>query len=131
MPKFSIDQIDKTQPVLLVEDEAYVATEIEQMLLELGFAEVEVCLTFSAATQRVAEGGFGLAIFDINVGGMLSYGLISETISTGCPVVMISGYFLGTGMADGRVFLAKPIDRKRLAGAIVQPHLALAARRAA
>lgn len=118
----SNDQIDLSTPVLLVEDEALIATDIELMLRGMGFETVFVCLTHRAAKDQVAEGGFGLAIFDINVGGMLSHGLISTVIGQGCPVVTISGYITGSDIDAGRVFLSKPIDSKRLEHAILEAH---------
>jgi DNA-binding NtrC family response regulator len=118
----TIDHIDKTVPVLLVEDEAFIATEIEQMLFNLGFEAVVVCLNHKTASEQVSTGGFGLAIFDINVGGMLSYSLISSVIAKKCPVVTMSGYISGADAFDGRVFISKPIDEKLLTHAIVDAH---------
>lgn len=112
----SLDQIDKTVPVLLVEDEAVTATHIESMLFDLGFETVTICLTHKAATLQLAAGQFGLAIFDINVGGMLSFGLISKAIAQKAAVVTISGYM--TGVDNGQVFLAKPIEAVALERAI-------------
>jgi DNA-binding response OmpR family regulator len=104
-----VNQIDNSARVLLVEDEAFIATDLEEMLSSFGFTEITICLTYSDAAEQVKLNDHGLAIFDINVGGMLSYGLISNAVSNGSAVVTISGYITESETMDGRVFLANDL----------------------
>jgi CheY-like chemotaxis protein len=112
--------------VLLVEDESLVAMLVEDCLVELGVARVEVVANLDAALLQVAEGAFDVAIVDVNLGGVLTYPLADALRARDIPFVFATGY--GTdGLRVGyenEVTLQKPFtmqDLTRALGRVYKP----------
>ena len=78
--------------VLLVEDEALIAFEAEDILAELGFSDIVVCSSFRAASEAIADRHFPIAVFDLNLNGTMSTPLIEEVCERGSRVVLTTGY---------------------------------------
>ncbi len=115
---FSTRPLDKSLPVLVVEDQALLALDTQDILGELGFCNVEICLNYDQARSSLLRNRYGLAVFDINLGGNLTFGLISMARRRGAVVVTMSGYLPGMKRVDEAILLAKPIDSGRLMRAI-------------
>lgn len=106
--------------VLVVEDEALVAFELEDMLHDLGFSEVTVCASYDEAERALDGGGFGYAVFDLNLSGVLSVPLVERAHAEGIRTIITSGYERSTvPAADLDVpRLTKPYDLAGLARAL-------------
>ncbi|WP_239025330.1 response regulator [Rhodoligotrophos defluvii] len=86
--------------VLVVEDEAMVAMLIEDMLLEAGCDNIEVCNRLGQAIRLLEGADFDLVILDLNLEGELTYPVADILMERGTPFVFATGY--GTSMLEGR-----------------------------
>ena len=109
-------------PVLLVEDEALIAFEAEDILMGLGFQDVVVCGTYDAASRAIAERDFPVAVFDLNLNGTYSTPLIEEVCRKGTRVVLTTGYAPSVaGVEDESVeHVPKPYTPERLENAVMR-----------
>ena len=124
--------------VLVVEDEALVAMQLEDMLDELGCVVVDVAGTVSRGVALAADAAVALdgAILDVNLGGEKVYPVAERLAARGVPFVFCTGYgvagiathfahgvadpgqalhdqgqlqaLLVSGLMGGRAFLAAP-----------------------
>jgi CheY-like chemotaxis protein len=78
--------------VLIVEDEAFVAMLIEDMLTELGFDIAGVASRVSAALPLVSTLNFDLAILDVNLAGEVSFPVADAIAGKGVPYMFATGY---------------------------------------
>jgi CheY-like chemotaxis protein len=110
--------------VLVVEDEALLALELEQVLTEAGYAVV-LAADGRGALARAAEPGGRLraAVVDLHLpGGMAGHEVIRHLRgrNPGLPVVVVTGYEPLAGQADLRGLgrptarLQKPCEPERL-----------------
>ena len=101
--------------VLVVEDEAVVAIDLEFALEELGHSVVGAG-RLSEAMSAVQSSDFDLAILDVNLNGEPSYPVASVLEAKGVPFVFVTGYGVD-GLEENwrhtRV-LQKPIQRDAL-----------------
>jgi CheY-like chemotaxis protein len=107
--------------LLLVEDEYLIALDTEQMLRDLGAAEVDVVGSFDDAHERAKNGRYDLAVLDVNINGKLSLPIAEALRAQGVPLVFATGYGrhdqpLGT--YEGSVCLGKPYTTERLRRAL-------------
>jgi len=107
--------------LLLVEDEYLIALDAEQMLRDLGAAEVEIVGSFEDAVERTKQGRYDIAVLDVNINGKLSYPLAEILKKRGIPVVFATGY----GRHDqpdatiaGMICVGKPYTTERLRDAL-------------
>jgi CheY-like chemotaxis protein len=105
--------------VLLVEDEAMVAIEMEDQLAELG-CEVATAMRLQPALALAAQQSFDLAILDVNLDGTLSYPLADWLAAQGVPYLFATGYgSAGIQPAySDRPAIRKPISVEELKRAI-------------
>ena len=103
--------------ILLVEDEYLIALDAAEMLSEMGASNVRVAGTFAEAEKCIAEGGFDVAILDVNLNGQLSVPLAQSLLSRGTPFVFTTGYSLRhrplPGLEDC-ICVSKPYTGDRL-----------------
>ena len=106
--------------ILLVEDEAFVALETEDMLADMGFSPVTVCASYDETEAVVANQNFPVAIFDLNLRGQRSTPLIRQMLSRGCRVVVTTGYERRVAELDNLEveFVPKPYASRDLSAAI-------------
>ena len=109
--------------VLLLEDEYLIALDAEQILTSLGTAKVEIVNTLEEATAAAANGGFAVAVLDLNINGRMSYPVAEALRQQTIPVVFATGYEMrsrqSTEFPDA-VYVTKPYTREALRDAIVQ-----------
>jgi two-component SAPR family response regulator len=77
--------------LLVVEDEALIAMEIEEMIAELG---AEVVGSFSRVTdalQALERETVAGAILDIQLDGETTLGLVDVLLERGCPILFVTG----------------------------------------
>ncbi|MEQ1954143.1 response regulator [Mesorhizobium sp. CN2-181] len=103
--------------ILVVEDEYFIAAELERALVAWG---ARVIGPFSRSEQaRVAlqQGQSpSAAVLDINIGGTLIYPLAEELRAAGIPVVFTTGYDVSVIPAEFKTIplLVKPIEFRQL-----------------
>jgi CheY-like chemotaxis protein len=77
--------------VLLVEDNAIIALNAEELLLEIGAKEVVVARTVSEAQSRCDEYEFDFALLDLNLGNETSIGIATRLQGAKIPFAFASG----------------------------------------
>lgn len=79
--------------IFLVEDEAFVAALLEDMLADFGCILAGSVATVSEALAAVeASVGFDAAILDVNLGGEKVYPVADILVSRGVPIVFSTAY---------------------------------------
>jgi len=110
------------QRVLLVEDEAMVAMLVEDMLLDLGFGEVQIVARLEDAIRMANSIPCDLAILDVNLKGVPSYPVAEILRRRGVPIIFTTGYGaegLDTASA-GTPVLQKPFQQDQLEAVVSQ-----------
>ena len=88
--------VDQAKRVLVVEDEAFIAFDLADMLEQLGYEDVVICNSYGSAEQAMQSEEFEIAVFDLNLDGKLSTPLIDRAAAKGMKVVIASGYEVET-----------------------------------
>ncbi len=79
--------------VFVVEDEALVAMNLEDMLMDLGCSIAATAMRIEQAEQLVAGGlECDAAILDVNLGGDMIFPLAERLREMGVPMVFATGY---------------------------------------
>ena len=107
--------------VLVVEDEALVALQLEDMLGELGCAVVGPASRVGQALQLLDQQQVDAAVLDLNIAGELVYPVADELTNRGLPYIFATGYGATALMAPyrGRPVLDKPYSRRELLQAML------------
>ncbi len=86
--------VEKSMPVLIVDDYKTMLRIIRNLLKQLGFENVEEATDGSAALRKMRERGFGLVISDWNMEPMTGLQLLREVRADGqlrdTPFIMIT-----------------------------------------
>ena len=77
--------------VLIVEDESLIAMMLEDFLESLGHGLAGTCETVPDALARVAEGGFDVAILDVNLNGQRVWPVADRLAAQGIPYILATG----------------------------------------
>lgn len=109
--------------ILLVEDEAIIAMDMEMTLEARGYSVLGPCNSLGAARDVLATHRPDLALLDVNLGhGETSFPFAEELRDAGVPVVFLSGYASGTVETPPRLAqaprLTKPVTEAALFAAI-------------
>jgi CheY-like chemotaxis protein len=104
--------------VLVVEDEPLVAMMVEDMLLDLGWIVVGPASSLEEALRRAAEGGFEVALLDVNLNGERSDPVAELLRARGVPLVFATGYGSSTATGPAEPVLHKPYRADQLAAAL-------------
>ena len=86
--------------VLVVEDEALVGMLLEDMLIDIGCAHVELLSRFADGLQAAETGNFDLAVLDVNLDGVPSFPIAEQLMARNSPLLFATGY--GAGGMDAR-----------------------------
>lgn len=108
--------------VLIVEDETIVSFLIEDMLGELGAAEVRHAAGVASALALVDERRPDAVVLDVNLGGEAVYPVAERLAARGIPFVFATGYGrqgLAPAWSD-RPTLQKPFPLEALAAAMAE-----------
>ena len=81
--------------VLVVEDEFLVALDIELMLHQCGCAVVGPIGDLATALRAAQEGGFDLALLDVNIGGQPVTAVAEAVQAQAVPMIFCTGYQAG------------------------------------
>ncbi|MDB5569264.1 MAG: two-component response regulator [Hyphomicrobiales bacterium] len=106
--------------VLVVEDDALIALDIEQMLLDLGDLIVTVVHDVASALAVLERERPDVGVLDVELGGQDSAPIAERLAAAGKPFVFLTGY-QSSHMARlrGALVLEKPFSAEAL-GAIVR-----------
>jgi CheY-like chemotaxis protein len=78
--------------ILIAEDEFLVAVLLEQDVTEAGYGVVGPFTGLPEALNAARDGGFDLALLDINMNGHMAYPLADELLARDVPFIFLSGY---------------------------------------
>lgn len=78
--------------ILVVEDEFFLALELEDELSRAGAEVVGPIPDLGEASRQIRADGFDIAVLDINLGGTLVYPLADELAAAGIPFLFASAY---------------------------------------
>ena len=79
--------------VFVVEDEALVALNLEDMLADLGCSGVVLAMRIEQALDTIEQGlAADVAILDVNLGGQPVFPVAERLAARGTPIVFATGY---------------------------------------
>lgn len=108
--------------VLVVEDEALVALNLEDMLNDLGCSVVGPAMRIAKALDMAALPGLDVAILDVNLAGTPVYPVAEALRTRGVPLVFATGYGRSGLPAEWHAFpiLQKPYTADEVLAAMRQ-----------
>ncbi len=80
-----------SRSVLIVEDESLIAMMLEDFLDSLGHQVAGTCDTVAGALTRVEQGGFDVAIVDVNLNGEQVWPVADRLAEKGIPYILSTG----------------------------------------
>ena len=108
--------------VLIVEDEWFLAADLQVALKSLGANVVALVGDLDEALDLLAHDGFDIAVLDINLRGRLAFGIADQLQQRGIPFVFATGYpsdAIPTQFADVTLW-EKPFDPRQVVGDIAR-----------
>jgi DNA-binding response OmpR family regulator len=84
--------LDRPKRVLIVEDEAAIAFELEELVRDAGFLPVGPALSTAEATQLVSAGGFDAALIDVGMVELEPSGVLADLLKINVPFLYLTGY---------------------------------------
>lgn len=112
--------------VLIVEDEYFLANDLERALKDRGATIVGPCSDFDNVCLNAARDHFDIAVIDIKIHGKSSYPIADELIRQRIPFVFCTGY--SAGVIPKR-FAAVKVWHKPFDTAALVEHLGMLCRR--
>lgn len=111
--------------VLIVEDEALVALQLEDLLTEWGCIVVGPAARVDQALQLLNGQIVDAAVLDLNIAGELVYPVADELTSRGLPYIFATGYGASGLTEPYRVqrVVEKPFARRELLQAMIDGFL--------
>jgi len=83
--------VTEPRSVLIVEDESLIAMMLEDFLDSLGHRLAGTCDTVPDALARVEQGGFDVAILDVNLNGQRVWPVADRLAALGIPYILATG----------------------------------------
>ncbi|WP_162914915.1 response regulator [Desertibaculum subflavum] len=77
--------------ILLVEDEAIIAMDIEMILESAGYGLIITTNTVAAALRKIGEQGFDAALLDLNLGSETTIAVADELVRREIPFLLVTG----------------------------------------
>lgn len=108
--------------VLIVEDRYVLASEIAELVRDMGAEVLGPAASVSAAEALVRELRANIALLDVNLGGEMIFPLAEQLAKQQTPVVLLTGYHDESLPAAWRSLprLLKPVDRRSLREQLLQ-----------
>ena len=78
--------------VLIVEDEALIAFDLQDTLSKCGYAVGDLATDFACAMRMASLEEFDIALLDVTLGGVMVWPVAELLISRGCRVIFLSGH---------------------------------------
>jgi CheY-like chemotaxis protein len=85
------ERVTVSRKILIVEDEPLISMMLEDFLDSLGHHVAGTCDTVPDALVRVEEGGFDVAIIDVNLNGQRVWPVADVLRAKGIPYVLATG----------------------------------------
>lgn len=108
--------------ILIVEDEAIVSFLLEDMLIELGCAEIWLAGGVAQALALLRDKAPDLALLDVSLAGEFAYPVAERLVQLQIPFVFATGYGR-KGIASewqSRPVIQKPFDQETLVLALAE-----------
>jgi CheY-like chemotaxis protein len=83
--------VSESRSVLIVEDEPLIAMMLEDFLDSLGHTVAGTAESVPEALARVEQGGFDVAIIDVNLKGQQVWPVADRLAAAGTPFVLATG----------------------------------------
>jgi CheY-like chemotaxis protein len=83
--------VTASRSILVVEDEPLIAMMLEDFLDSLGHQVAGTCDNVPEAMERVVEGGFDVAILDVNLKGERVWPVADRLVGLGIPYILATG----------------------------------------
>lgn len=77
--------------ILLVEDEALIALDIETILEGAGYGRIITANTVAGALRKIGEQGFDAALLDLNLGSETTIAVADELVRRDIPFLLVTG----------------------------------------
>jgi CheY-like chemotaxis protein len=103
--------------ILVVEDDALIADDLEAMLLELGIARVRTAGHVAAALAMIAERAPDFALLNVDLGDDTGFKVADRLDALQVPYAFVTGYSASiarAGRFSGKPVLGKPFLREEL-----------------
>ncbi len=109
-----------TRSVLVVEDEAIVASDLQRFLDSTGYRVVGPVTSLSGALRKIADGKVDGAILDVKLGGDKAHQVADALKAAKIPHVFINGWAVGPipEQCRDRPLLNNPYDYHSLLDAL-------------
>ena len=78
--------------ILVVEDEYFIASDLQRILSAEGAEVVGPAGDLAAGIGFAQQGSFDAAILDVNLCGAVSYPIIDQLRQSGTPLLLLTGY---------------------------------------
>ena len=78
--------------ILIVEDEAMIALDLEMALVHAGCVVVGPMASLAQALRHLDDEPFDAALLDVNLNGVLIFPLAEKLAARGIPFVFMTGY---------------------------------------
>ncbi|MBK8198573.1 MAG: response regulator [Acidobacteria bacterium] len=110
----------KEKKILIVEDEALIAFDLEDVVLSRG-ARASVCLDLETALAEAEAGEYDVAILDYNISGRTVLPVADTLQRKGIPFVFntaMADFVNLSGRYEGAYVCRKPVNEKELVTAL-------------
>lgn len=108
--------------ILLVEDEYYIADDLQRILTAAGASVVGPCSTVAIAQDAVNQGAFDCAVVDLNLHGESALPIADQLVAKGRSFAIATGYGSPAVPAHLKAVprIEKPFDPSALLNLVAQ-----------
>lgn len=82
----------ETKTILVLEDDGLLAMDMEDFLLDEGYAVLGPFSTITRALEALEKTRVDFAVVDLNLNGLFSFPVIDALQERGIPLIVCSGY---------------------------------------
>ena len=120
MPQADRNAVLRGKRILVVEDEPFIALELEEMVVELGCTLAGSVAQIAEALVLIEAGHVDAAVLDVNLGMQKVDPVADALAARGCPFVFTTGYGrVGVPSTyNDRAVVEKPFSRDDVAAAL-------------
>ncbi|HWG03577.1 MAG TPA: response regulator [Beijerinckiaceae bacterium] len=121
MPLGDLNAVLGGKRILVVEDEPFIALELEEMIVDLGGTLAGSFAQVGEALVVIQTGGVDAAILDVNLGTQRVDPVADALAALNCPFVFTTGYGrIGVpGAYSDRAVVEKPFTYDDIAAALI------------